>query len=112
MNPNKGIIALVAVFAMLAIVLAAGAQAKKNEEGAALFKKTCAMCHGATGTGDSAMGKKLGVRDLSSADVQKQTDAQLQEIISKGKGKMPAYGEKFQPAQVKDLVAYIRELKK
>jgi len=73
----------------------------------ATFKAKCAGCHGADGKGKEAM----KTRDLSSADVQKQSDADLSGIITKGKGKMPAYGS-MTPDQVKDMVAYIRSLKK
>jgi len=48
------------------------------------------------------------MRDLGSADIQKQSDEDLQEIITKGKGKMPAYGKSLKPEQIKDLVTYIR----
>jgi hypothetical protein len=41
-----------------------------------LFKSKCAACHGADGTG-SAMGKKMGAHDFTTADVQKMSDAQL-----------------------------------
>jgi len=103
----------VAVFGILVIIVVAlAAAAQGNQAGAALYKKDCAMCHGPDGTGSSPMGKKLGVRDLKSPEVQKQTDAQLTEVIAKGKAKMPAYGEKLKPAEIKDLVAYIHELKK
>lgn len=97
---------------VIIIVVALAAAAQGNQAGAALYKKDCAMCHGPDGTGNSPMGKKMGVRDLKSPEVQKQTDAQLTEVITKGKAKMPAYGEKLKPAEIKDLVAYIRELKK
>jgi hypothetical protein len=49
------------------------------------------MCHGQDGSGDTAMGKKLKVRDLRSAEVQSQTDAQLTDIITKGKPPMPGH---------------------
>jgi len=97
---------------LILIVVAVFAAAQGNQAGAALYKKSCAMCHGADGSGNSPMGQKMGVRDLKSADVQKQTDAQLTQMISKGKGKMPAYGEKLKAEEIKDLVAYIRELGK
>ena len=74
------------------------------------FKK-CAGCHGADGTG-SAMGKKLGAHDFTGAEVQKMSDAELTDVITKGKNKMPAYGEKLKPEDIKGLVAYIRTLKK
>jgi cytochrome c6 len=73
---------------------------------AATYKAKCAMCHGADGKGKAAM-KTL---DMTSADVQKLSDAELSDIITKGKGKMPAY--KMTPDEVKDMVAYIRSLKK
>lgn len=81
------------------------------QDAAATYKTKCAACHGADGKG-SAMGQKLGVHDFTSADVQKQTDAQLTEAIAKGKGKMPAYEGKLKDGEIKDLVAFIRGLKK
>jgi cytochrome c6 len=80
--------------------------------GAATYKAKCVMCHGADGKGDTPAGKKMGVRDFSSAEVQKQTDDQLAEITAKGKNKMPAYGKSLKESEIKDLVAYVRELGK
>lgn len=80
-----------------------------GSDGAALFKAKCAMCHGPDGAGTTAMGKKLGVRPLGSAEVQKQTDAVLSGIINKGKGKMPAYGGKLSADEVAALIAQIRK---
>ncbi len=80
--------------------------------GAETFKAKCAACHGATGAGDTTMGKNLKIRDLGSADVQKQSDADLETAITTGKGKMPAYDGKLTKEQISDLVKYIRTLKK
>jgi cytochrome c6 len=97
----------------LTVALLAGtgllsSQAKADTAAAeATFKAKCAGCHGADGKGKEVM----KTRDLSSADVQKQSDADLTTIITKGKGKMPAYGS-LTPDQVKDMVGYIRSLKK
>lgn len=82
------------------------------QNGPALFKQKCAPCHGADGKGDTSMGKALKVRDLSSDDVQNQSDAELTEITENGKNKMPAYKGKLTDAQIKDLVAFVRTLKK
>lgn len=82
------------------------------QSGAALFKAKCAPCHGPDGKGATSMGKVLKVRDLSSAEVQKQSDAELTEMIENGKGKMPAYKGKLSTADIKELVSYIRTLKK
>jgi len=78
---------------------------------AATFKAKCAMCHGADGKG-SAVGQKMGVHDFTSADVQKMSDAELADVISKGKNKMPSYAGKLQESDIKGLVAYIRQLGK
>lgn len=78
----------------------------------ALFKTKCAACHGADGKGETAIGKANKLRDLGSADVQKQTDDELSGVIANGKGKMPAYSKSLKADQIKDLVAYIRTLKK
>jgi len=81
-------------------------------DGASLFKGKCAACHGADGSGNSAAGKAMHVRDLASADVQKQTDAELTALITNGKGGMPAYKDKLTADQIKQLVGFIRQLAK
>jgi cytochrome c6 len=92
-----------------AAVFAAPAHA---QTGAALFKAKCAPCHGPDGKGETSMGKVLKVRDLSSPEVQKQSDAELTGLIENGKGKMPAYKAKLSERDIKELVSYIRTLKK
>jgi cytochrome c6 len=81
-------------------------------DGAGDFKAKCAMCHGADGTGSTPTGKALKVRDLGSAEVQAQTDAQINDIVTNGKGKMPAYKGKLTDEQIKELVGFIRSLAK
>jgi len=76
------------------------------------YKAKCAACHGASGAGDTMMGKNLKIRDLGSAEVQAQSDADLTGIITKGKGKMPAYDGKLSADQIGDIVKWIRTLKK
>jgi hypothetical protein len=50
--------------------------------------------------------------DLTSADAQKMSDADLSGVITNGKApKMPPY-KSLSADQVKDLVSYIRALKK
>jgi mono/diheme cytochrome c family protein len=97
------VITLVAVFA---------SPSRGQSAGETLFKGKCAMCHGPGGQGDVPMGKKLSIPSLASPDVQKQSDAQLTEAVSKGKNKMLAYDGKLSKEQIAQLVAYIRELGK
>jgi len=102
----------VPMFALLAtlVVVLALPSSLRADDAAALFKSKCASCHGADGTG-SPMGKKLGAHDFTSADVQKMSDAELTDIITNGKNKMPKYGS-LKPEEIKGLVGYIRSLKK
>jgi cytochrome c6 len=100
--------AAILCFAVLGVVVLPA----YSQTGEALYKTKCAACHGADGKGDTTVGKADKIRDLGSAEVQAQSDTDLTTIISTGKGKMPAYGKSLKPEQVKDLVAYIRTLKK
>ena len=77
------------------------------QDAAATYKSKCAMCHGPEGKGG-----KMGTRDFASAEVKAESDAQLTDIISKGKGKMPAYGGKLKDTEIKDLIAHIHTLAK
>jgi mono/diheme cytochrome c family protein len=70
------------------------------------------MCHGPDGKGETAMGKKFGLKDLGSADVQGKSDADLNGIITNGKDKMPAYKGKLTSEQIEEVVKFIRTLKK
>jgi mono/diheme cytochrome c family protein len=82
------------------------------QDAAGLYKTKCAACHGADGKGDTAMGKKMGLRDFASSEVQKMSDDELTAIIADGKNKMPSYKKSLKPEQIKDLVGYIRSLAK
>jgi cytochrome c6 len=77
-----------------------------------IYKTNCVLCHAADGSGNSPSGKSLGAQDLRSEVVQKKTDAELAEVITQGKGKMPAFGKKLKPEDISKLVAYIRALPK
>jgi cytochrome c6 len=93
------------------IVLCAGSsQAQGTAE--KLYKTKCVACHAPNGSGDTPAGKKVGARDLRSTEVQSQSDAQLVELVTKGKDKMPAYGKTLKDDEIKDLVAYVRALAK
>ena len=102
---------LISMFAAVLIAFCAGA-ARAQSVGETLFKAKCAMCHGPDGKGEVPMGKKLSARNLGSTEVQGQSDAQLTEVVTKGKNKMPAYDGKLSKEQIAQLVAYIREFAK
>ena len=76
------------------------------------YKTTCAMCHGAEGKGDTALGKNLHAKDLTSDEVQKKSNEELSTIIVKGKENMPGFEGRLTQAQINGLVKFIRSLKK
>jgi mono/diheme cytochrome c family protein len=108
LNMKKIMIHMFSTVAAIAVVLVLPAPGHaQNAE--TLYKSKCAACHGPDGSG-SAMGAKLGVHDFHSADVQKQSDAELSGIIANGKNKMPSYAKTLKADEITALVAYIRTL--
>src|SRR5262244_2467240 len=75
----------------------------------ALWGQHCASCHGKDGSGNTAMGKKLGVKDYTKN--QSFSDAEAMNAINNGQGKMKAF-KQLSDADVKALVAYVRSLKR
>jgi cytochrome c6 len=102
------------VFAVLALFISFQGTvlaAPPDQTGQMLFNHNCATCHSQNGT-PTAVGKSLNAPDLGSAPVRNQTNAQLQQIISNGKGNMPAFKDKLSQAEVDSLVAYVHTLSK
>jgi len=102
---QKGMKVLTAVLLVLAMMMVVPAFGQ--DKPADLYKAKCAGCHGADGS-KSMMGSK----PLNGPDVQKMSAADIAGAITNGKGKMPAYKGKIDEAQTKELVSYIRTLKK
>jgi mono/diheme cytochrome c family protein len=96
---------------LVAVLLSAGF-ANAQGTAPATFASKCAACHASDGKGDTPVGKTLGIHDLASADTQNMSDADLAQVIAKGKNKMPAYGDSLKDPEIKDLVGYIRALGK
>ncbi len=82
------------------------------EDGAALYKTKCAVCHGANGEGKPA----AKIPSLASEKTQAMSDAELTDFIANGgpsKKATHAFEKKGITAdQVKALVAHVRELGK
>jgi len=82
------------------------------EDGAALYKTKCSMCHGANGEGKPAM----KAPSLVSDEAKKLSDAEITDIIANGgkeKKATHAFSKKgVSDDQVKALVTFIREMQK
>jgi len=57
------------------------------------------------------MGKSMGLKPLSSPEVQKMSDADMAALINNGKGKMPAFKGKLSDDEISAVVKYVRTLK-
>ena len=111
----KPTIKLFAAGAALLLVAAVGRAAPAAEN----WENHCTKCHGDDGKGQTKAGKKLNLKDYSDAKVQAELkDEEMTKAISDGvfdkagKEKMKAYKEELNAAEIKDLVGYIRKLKK
>jgi len=109
LSRKASVLVLLFVFA---VSLTSTARAEQNPApGQAAFKSSCSLCHGPDGAGHTPTGKSLQIPDLRSADVQKHTDDEMADSISKGRpGRMPAFGTKMNNEQIQTLVKYIRML--
>lgn len=103
---------LTLALASAAVLSASAGDVKEN------WEKACAKCHGPEGKGDTKMGQKLSIKDLTDAKVQgdfKDEDAfkAIKEGIkdNEGKIKMKA-AEGISDDEIKALVAHVRTLKK
>ena len=100
-----------AIFLVMILLVATATPAAFADDAAALYKAKCASCHGADGKA-SAIGKKMGAKDLQDPEAKKATEAQWIEVTTKGKNKMPKYEGKLTVDQIKQLVAYMKDLSK
>jgi mono/diheme cytochrome c family protein len=93
--------------ALLLLPVAVGAQSKSAAD---IYGDKCAVCHGADGAGKTAKGKKLKVKDVRETG-KTMTPEQMVEIVTKGQEPdMAAFGKDVTPDQIKQLVAYYRDL--
>ena len=108
-----GVIALASGFGGATTTSANAAEAKEN------WGHYCARCHAPDGTGNTKMGRKLRIKDLSSDKMQhKLRDEEIIDVIvdgnqeENGKDGMPSFKDKLTPDERQALAAYIRTLKK
>ena len=108
----KKIILLATVIGFTTAITALTAEVQEN------WAKTCIKCHGPDGKGDTKIGQKLGIKDLTDSKVQAAfTDDEAFKALkeglkdSEGKTRMkPAEG--LSDDEIKALVQHVRSFKK
>lgn len=102
-----------AIIPVLAVaVVAYGQTQKPPQTGESIYKHKCGGCHGLDGKAQTTMGKEEKMRDLTSPEVQSQTDTDLVRVIANGRGRSPAYQMILGDERIQAVVAYIREIGK
>jgi mono/diheme cytochrome c family protein len=107
---KKYIILTAVSFALATVASFAG-----DVDAKAVWDKSCKKCHGEDGNGQTALGKKLKIRDYTDAASLKEfSDEDLFKMTKDGveKTKMAGYGEKLSDAEIKALVGYMRSMAK
>lgn len=94
-------------FTMAAFALGVSAYAASTSSGADVYKAKCAMCHGDDGKGLEPM----HTPDFTDPKWQKEhSDQYIVDTIKNGKKgtMMLAFGDKLKPAEIQELLHYIR----
>jgi mono/diheme cytochrome c family protein len=108
---------VIAVMVGLAGVLAL-ASTTVAADGAALWEKNCASCHGADGKGDTKAGKLTKVKDFTTADVSSTLNRDHvrqtieQGVVDKdtGKSRMKGFKDKFSAEEIDALATHVLSL--
>jgi mono/diheme cytochrome c family protein len=103
---------------ILTIALALSASAAFAASASENWESHCAKCHGADGSGNTKIGKKLKLKDYTDAkSLADASDADLQKAIldgvtKDGKEVMKGFKEELSADDAKALVATVRGFKK
>ncbi len=107
-----------AVLGLNTAVLSAG-ENEGPREPAENWRQHCQRCHGADGSGSTRIGQRLGLRDYTDAEVQKEfTDEEIIKIIkegvkdARGREVKPSYTDVMSEEEIKAMVVYIRSMAK
>ena len=71
---------------------------KQMAAGEAIAKKTCLLCHGATGQGDVGPPLRQNLADIKG----------LVKAITEGRGEMPPFAQTFTDREIADVLSFVR----
>lgn len=114
----KKIVLLAAAALLLSLVAIAG-PAGNAKAGFEVFKKNCEKCHGEQGKGNGPAARLLKIKPADWTDrarMSKLSENDLVSVVTKGGaavGKstvMPAFGDKLQAQEIRDVVALVQQM--
>lgn len=93
-------------------LLAGIAFAETHAAGKKVYRKRCQSCHAADGSGNHKMAKllKVSIPPLTGTALEQQNDAEILNIIAKGKGKMPGYAKTLSTEERRQVLEYVKTL--
>jgi mono/diheme cytochrome c family protein len=74
-------------------------------QGRDVYQANCVQCHGSSGGGGRAPQLNGGAAAASYPDIATQI-----EVVTNGKGGMPAFGGRLEPAEIEAVVRYTRDV--
>jgi mono/diheme cytochrome c family protein len=102
LRPGEAVAALPEAPASVVAAAAPPPTSEPAKQGAGLFGRNCAHCHGDDAKGDEGP----SLYDLT------KSDERITRILKEGiKGEMPKFGSKFSDADIQALIAFLRTLK-
>ncbi len=94
-------------FVFLCAALPARAERSAN------YETYCTVCHGEDGKAQTEKGKEKHARNFTDRKWQDSVDdARLVKSVTKGHDKMPKFGDKLSPEEIKGLVKEVRSFGK
>jgi mono/diheme cytochrome c family protein len=112
---NKTTMRMKKIIVLLTVCAFAVGSTALAADGADVYAKNCAKCHGDDGKGKTKMGEKLGCKDYSAEAVKAEEGFKaVKEGMKDKEGKtlMKAYGESLSDDEIKAAVEHMKSFKK
>ncbi len=96
---------LSALLILFAFCLSAAAD---GNEGEAVYKARCAVCHGKDGVPKGfAKGSPTFTDEAWKKGISLET---IEKVVAEGKKRMPSFGKKLTPEEIRNVAAYLKAL--